>query len=74
MPDSSLDDLSAFFRGLVSERVVHLPDITLSTSNVTTELWNAGVSAEYWQNKENPNFKSQREHVLSTRVPVMVVV
>ena len=41
---------------------------------IAKELWNAGVSAEYWQNKENPNFKSQREHVLSTRVPVMVVV
>ena len=35
------------------------------------------MSAEYWQNKENPKFagpNSQLEHALSTRTPVVVIV
>ena len=36
------------------------------------ELWDAGVSAEFIQNKENPNFKAQLEEALSKSIPYMV--
>ena len=38
------------------------------------ELWDAGVSAEFIQNKENPNFKAQLEEALSKNIPFMVII
>jgi translation elongation factor EF-1beta len=40
-------------------------------------LWAAGISAEFWQNKENPRFAgpgSQLDYVLKLAIPVVVIV
>jgi hypothetical protein len=47
----------------------------LILSEAARELWASGVSAEFWQNKENPRFAgpgSQLDHVLQHRIPIMV--
>ena len=41
------------------------------------QLWAAGISAEFWQNKENPRFAgpgSQLDYVLKLAIPVVVIV
>mmetsp|Transcript_59928 Transcript_59928/g.82005 ORF Transcript_59928/g.82005 Transcript_59928/m.82005 type:complete len:539 (-) Transcript_59928:329-1945(-) len=37
-------------------------------------LWADGISAEFFQNKENPNMKAQLEHALTKRIPIMLVI
>ena len=37
------------------------------------ELWDAGVSAEFMQNKENPNMKAQLDWALSKVRAVYVI-